>query len=534
MSAFYGGSVPQQLQKKDFMHNVQRASLYCKWVAVSGMPAEYKEFLGASNKPNPEGSILSSLYTACEDFVITHWTSFLLEFIGPKHVSLHYDGVRISHMDSMSVETICRKSEAYIQRKTGFDVRIREKLHSLVLQSLKANASTGAPLFAEGHNLRKPGNCIPHALACLEAPAEDAAKTLADWTDQRNVYMEQRGSRTYKQCSDIFACDLEAAIVKDVTTIPSGKYLLHCENGGRPRCVAVHIHEEEAKVTVWDLDGVYTVSRADLDIALLGGVDASTCVFFSLGKGVWEDDREGFERLLDLAAGSSGSDVLLEVDSEQLSEGDPQEPEVEAGREPAEVTEFQWLDESGVVVIEDVLLHEFGKEVQKCMEQASFKASRGAIACPLCPFRSFNRAQYLLNHLRRRRTKKKQYCCSGTKQLRVALALHDAEQLRRSRGQNYLRRSADCLRSSIRPTLSPSQNAIDKHVRMVLDGNGPKLVHADYLKAGVTARRVGRLWYTHSFAEQVREEMLLQQGKAGASLCELFTHRVRCKACYCN
>ena len=178
---------------------------------------------------------------------------------------------------------------------------------------------------------------------------------------------------------------------------------------------------------------------------------------------------------------------------------------------------FEWLDEEGAVVVEEALLGKLQAEVDECVTKSADWKSRGTMPCPLCPFRTFHRRDHWERHARRYHSRRQQYCCSGTKQLSIVIALHDADQLHRRRGRNYLQRSADVLRRSVRPALSAKCNAIDKHIRLLLDGSGPKVVHAEYLKAGVTARRVGRLWYTHSFAEQVWQEMLLHHGKAGAT-----------------
>lgn len=515
VSSFYGAALPPDLQRVDFLQNLQRAALYCKWVAVAGLPEEYKTLLEDKAKTNPEGSILSYLYTACEDLVLTQWTSFLMDSVKPRHISLHYDGVRVSEVEGMSVEQICRQSEAHIKQATGFEVHIREKKHMLVLEALRSRAaSQDPPRYPSGHVLCQAGNCIPHGFACLQVIGDNATELLLDDSSRCNVYMKQRGSRTYRQCAELFAHELDPAILKVEETLPDGKFLLHCENGGLPHCVAVQVRDMET--TVWDTDGIFHLRSADLDTALLEGTDAGTCVFFSVEKqnSVWEWEADCFEKLLDLAAsGREAEDGEEDASSAEASQASMEAEEREEASS-REHSSLKWLDDSGAVVVEDMLLQKFAAEVVEVKDKVSFMAAKSSIRCPLCPFRAFNRRENLQNHLRRHHSRKQQYCCSGTKQLRIALAFHDVDQLRRRSGKNYLRRAAEYLRNAIRPTLSPHHNAIDKHVRLLLDATGPKMVHADYLKAGVTARRVGRLWYTHSFAQHVWQEILLQQGKA--------------------
>ena len=77
VAILYGGAVPAQMQNLDFVHDLQKASIYCRWAAASTMPAVYTKLVEEKEKPHPEASVLSYLYTACEDFILSHWADFL-------------------------------------------------------------------------------------------------------------------------------------------------------------------------------------------------------------------------------------------------------------------------------------------------------------------------------------------------------------------------------------------------------------------------------------------------------------------------
>lgn len=526
VSMFYGGGCPKHLQRLDFVHEFQKAAIYCKWLAASALPEEYVELVKDEAKKNPEASLLSYLYFACEDFILSHWADFLVKTVAPNHLSLHFDGVRISTVSELDVDQLCRDSEQYVERVTGFQIQIREKKHKNIVQLLKDKAAVVKdPRFDAAHVLRQPGNCIPHSIACLQTIESAKEDLLASADDPLNVHMRQRGCRTYAQCVDMLGCNLCPSLLP-VGDLPDGAFLLHSENGGLPHCVAVYRSMEEGGpvgVTVWDNDCTLEMSDASFQSAVLEGIDSATCVFFNLVSAPVERQADAAEtHLLELSAGACRMEAVKDLDEsdEEQSQGllaDHSEVE-HVGEDGKEIPchDFQWLDDAGVVVVEDFLLESLCGEVRDAVAKASSAPSRGMARCLLCPFRAFDRKAQLLTHLQRYHNRKQQYCASGTKQLRLVLALHDADQLQRQCGKNYLQRSAMCLRSSIRPMLSTKQNAIDKKIRLLLDGSGPKVVHADYLKAGLlSARRVGRLWYTHAFAEQVWQEMLLQQGKAG-------------------
>ena len=177
----YGGTPPQKVAKSDFVQRLQRASIWYRWLAASLLVSEYEALCADTSKKNPESSILSALYFACEDYVLSSWYGFLMRRYSPKHLSLHFDGVRISAMDGVSAEDLCKQSESHIQDDTTFVVNIKEKKHLTILCGLKAKASeVMESKFPMSHLLTSSGNCIPHALACLGALRETAMEKLND------------------------------------------------------------------------------------------------------------------------------------------------------------------------------------------------------------------------------------------------------------------------------------------------------------------------------------------------------------------
>lgn len=96
----------------------------------------------------------------------------------------------------------------------------------------------------------------------------------------------------------------------------------------------------------------------------------------------------------------------------------------------------------------------------------------------------------------------------------MILSLHDSDMLADRRASNYLQRTAMLLRASVKPSLSPVRNSIDKEIRLLLDADGPHFKHKAAVESSACARRVGNLWYTRAFSEKLFAEMLLQHAKA--------------------
>ena len=116
------------------------------------------------------------------------------------------------------------------------------------------------------------------------------------------------------------------------------------------------------------------------------------------------------------------------------------------GGEPAEPRFV--IDDEGQITFQDIIKDSLEEEVHAFMEEIehnNIRKMHGAYCCPFCPFRAFGRLCQLSDHLRRHHVAAKQFVCSGKKQLKVILALHDSDSVRKENGADYLFRSAMSL-----------------------------------------------------------------------------------------
>ncbi len=84
--------------------------------------------------------------------------------------------------------------------------------------------------------------------------------------------------------------------------------------------------------------------------------------------------------------------------------------------------------DNGVVNIGDHLLNIMEAEVTRALEMLSNDRSRGGTQifdCKFCPLRSFRQKDRLLAHMRAYHARREQFCCSGTKQVKLIAALFD-------------------------------------------------------------------------------------------------------------
>lgn len=460
-------------------------------------------------KKHPDRSVLSYLYMAVEDYILSAWVQYLLQF-SPDHLSLHFDGVRLS-AEGLDAAKLCSSSAAYIEESTGFKVNVREKQHKTVLEVLeqKASTSTRRPL-GDRHILRESGNCIPAAIAALSSSEEQIVAALRVEDSEENCFHQTRGCRSYKQCQKLFQVKLLPSL--DISSIDSGNYLLHTESSGKPHCVALIVDKGAGSVKVVDVESSLHVPWASFADSLRSGVDASTAVVFKVvpEAEVADEEAADLEALLDLQA--AGRIVNVSSDESQedvvdlLTDSDCDDDE----------TGTDWLDEQGNVTVDSKLVEDLRQEVldlsKDCANQKLRKSSAG-FRCLACPWRSFQSPSRVADHLKKYHKASKQYCCSGTKQLKMVLSLHDSDMISGHRKGKYLQRSAALLAAQVSPPLPRTVNQIDRHIRLLLDISGPRFVHIQSLGKDCVAKCQGNIWYTHAFAEKVYQEIMLHHAK---------------------
>ena len=184
----YGGGAPQKLVDNDFVQRIQKASVWYRWMAASLLTPEFEELYKDGTKKNPEASVLSMLYFAAEDYILSSWSQFLLRRHDPRHMSLHFDGLRISKREGCTGDMLCKQSEDHIKDITKFDIKIKDKQHANVISLMKRlSMEVAEAKYATDHILCAHGNCIPHALGCLNALPERALELLQAKASPENV-----------------------------------------------------------------------------------------------------------------------------------------------------------------------------------------------------------------------------------------------------------------------------------------------------------------------------------------------------------
>jgi len=509
-----GSGLPVGFTDNAFLKQLQTASRYLRWLACSLLPSVYESCKLNPQKTFPEASTFTYMWTAVEDTILASCVQFLLQH-PVKHLSLHYDGVRVQGDFGCDVEALCTRCSEHIAASTGFVVVIREKKHYTFEEMLRAKAVELKSVSDVPDIYKGPGSCIPSALWCLAGDTQQIRDRLSDMSHPDNVVAQRRRCRSYRTVCSLTGRQLTPDL--GLCLEEPGDYLLHAEGNGDPHCIAARVPESRTPIQVFTRNMVYSVDANTFKACFASAIDRWSVVTFRVGGHLHPDDsglgiRAG---LLDLVAGSNDEcDFVFDaepcMDTESESDG-------------AEVPTSAAAEEEAVVHVGNTILRSMENEVALALERAQRRSNDNEeCRCLLCPFRAFgkggHRLRRLAQHLKGYHDRVHQFCCSGTKQLKVVIALHDADRFFRRDSTDLLKRSAELLRQTIVPPLSSKVNVIDRDIRLVFTSIGPKYMNACALGDQVCVRRVGNLYYTKEFGEILYRESMLHDSKVRAML----------------
>ncbi|CAE7532328.1 unnamed protein product [Symbiodinium sp. KB8] len=400
-------------------------------------------------------------------------------------------------------EEFIRECENAIQKRTSFLVKIVPKKHFSFIDLVKTRSTHANALKNVPDIMFQPGNCIPCALwhvVPLSRPAIVAA--VSNTSLPKNVEAKSARYRDCRSVASMCSVDLSSCLGTPGSHVKS--FLMHYEGHGLPHSIAVRVDASGNGVTIIDGATVYKLNIATLHEIHCAGVDHSTIVSY------WKKDPQDKKNdrsatLLDMVAGARDAPE----DSEEDSSQDAAEVRV------TEVPNKLSFDEDNVPVFNDNILESLKNETSDIANDLQKKSTRseGRRHCPLCPFRSFTQLRLLLTYTAKHHTNQNQYVCSGTKQIKVILALYDHAASSQSVAANLLQESATIIRQTVQPPLQGNHNSIDKQIRLVFDAAGPKCVNVSNIGSDLQVRRVRNLYYTHSFADLLLREVVLNHAQ---------------------
>ena len=141
INTMFGQTLSSKIASNKFLANLQKASIYMRFLACSFLPKVLQQFVASDGeaKEHPTVSVLCHLYHCVEDSIVTAWVD-LLRRKNPAHLSLHYDGVRIDRSIVEAEENLCTQWQDHTRETTGFAVEIKPKVHKSCFDMLYKTA----------------------------------------------------------------------------------------------------------------------------------------------------------------------------------------------------------------------------------------------------------------------------------------------------------------------------------------------------------------------------------------------------------
>ena len=483
-----GGVPPDNLKKNEAIVALQKISLYARWVAMNLLYEDYMSLKENKDKTFPSASILSLMWQSVEDMILQVWAEYAIT-LKPKHVSLHFDGIRLSKDVVDNVDSHIEQCQKIIMEKTGFAVKILRKTHCTFRELV---AERGTPCAAARNippQLLTVGNCIPCSLwHCFQTARAAIAAYIQDPTQSHNAEAKKLGYRSYRSTSIANGIELAGCVGLPPDSVKS--FLLHYEGNGHPHCICVKHDVTGGCTTILDGASGFRMTVRQLKEIVSSSVDEATII--SYWKPTDEARPEGKNAvLLDMVAGASDEESDCSAKSNEATS---------LGR--------QCDDQDSPLVIDDGILGMLEEETKSMREEARQpkRPVNGRHQCPGCPFRSFKERRRLRTHLDKYHVAKNQYVTSGTKQLKIILALYDHAASSQQAPTNLLRKSASLIRETVKPPLPASNNLIDKQIRLLYDSDGPRYVNLSQLDEELHVRRVRNRYYTKAFGDLILKE----------------------------
>ena len=214
------------------------------------LPDVYRKNVADNSCDWADATTFHYFWAGAEDAVLDAMCGHVMQH-EPKHLSLHFDGIRVDKAVVVSIEQLRTDIEQAVKEKTGFTVSVVEKKHKLLIELLE---SDGAHLDTP-HDLVITGNCIP--LAMYRILPSEFRRPIIDRVGESPLV----GGALHRSYSDFLPeslspqCGLYLEPSVGYTINGPGEYLLHSEMDGCPHCIAVTVVECDGSLQCSVYDG---------------------------------------------------------------------------------------------------------------------------------------------------------------------------------------------------------------------------------------------------------------------------------------
>ena len=293
-----GGSLPAHLKDNAAAKSVMKLARWLRWLACSMLPDVYTAIMEKKLEQgkSPEASCFATWWQGVESHIMDTCVSMLV-LKNPPHLSLHFDGVRVSKsvVDASDVGAVALLGdmEAAVLQKTGYRIELTVKEHLRFLDLVNRKTRTEVCGF-DTSILGKPMNAIPMALSFVLGDKTQIAGLFKDTPDGT-------GLRAYREVAAATGVTLVPMIDPKLTP---GSWLVHSEHNGLPHCTGVTVDGTGSTCMVYAYTYQYAMPMQHFRDLVQQSLDEKTMVFFYVHTGAGAAPPSKHDALLDLMAGN--------------------------------------------------------------------------------------------------------------------------------------------------------------------------------------------------------------------------------------
>ena len=262
-----------------------RESRVLRWLAVSLRPQLFSTFLNGG-KPWPENTAFFYMWSPVEDYITEAASDKLLQ-ADVKHLSLHFDGVRVATAGDQVQDSVRKEElEQHVFKTTGYIVAFSRKADRAFLEwgaavGKKHATKAVSASTRTAEELTKQGNGIPFAL-CSMFP--DKAKAIAELAASQPPTQQSEGGMLVRSYIDWCAPKEPAMYFSVLDEIPTTDchFLMHVGGNGSPHCVCVQSVCAGTIYVVKDQKGAFELTQPLMHALYRKCVDRKSIVFFTV------------------------------------------------------------------------------------------------------------------------------------------------------------------------------------------------------------------------------------------------------------
>jgi hypothetical protein len=262
-----------------------RESRVLRWLAVSLRPKLFAKFLN-DGKSWPENTTFFYMWSPVEDYITEVASDKLLQR-EVKHLSLHFDGIRVATAgDKVNPKTRKEDLEQHVFKTTGYVAVFNLKAHRTFLEwgATVGKKFVAKPVSAsqrKADELAKPGNGIPFALSSM-FPAK--AKEIAELAATHPPVQQSEGGMLVRSYTDWCApngsqFNIE---VSEALPITDCHFLMHVGGKGSPHCVCVQSLDAGTRYVIKDPNGAFELKGVVINSLYRKCLDCKSIVFFTV------------------------------------------------------------------------------------------------------------------------------------------------------------------------------------------------------------------------------------------------------------